>query len=209
MTRGTRPSHWRAVFFSSAGAFIILALAARFWGIFPGELQLYQWVTGWASPGVTTIFRWLNELGSKWVLGPALFLLLWAVPPARKRWWLWVGAMVLAPILESLAKSLVGRPRPEGMAFGFPSGHVTAAATFFPIVAYLAGKSLDTRRARALWAGAFLLVLLVGIARLVLSAHWPADVIGGAALGLAVASAAIWLNERTVRSPGHAKYTRS
>jgi undecaprenyl-diphosphatase len=188
-------ARWRALFLASAGAFIVLALAVRLWGALPGELQLYQCVTGWASPGVTAIFRWLNELGSRWVLTPALLLLLWAVPPARKRWWLWIGVMVLAPIFEDLAKSAVRRHRPEGMAFGFPSGHVTAAATFFPLAAHLAGKSLNSRRARALWAGACCAVLLVGTARIVLRAHWPADVIGGAALGLAIASAAIWLND--------------
>jgi undecaprenyl-diphosphatase len=178
-----------------------LALAVRFWGVLPGEPQLYHWVVGWVSPEVVAVFRWINELGSKWVLTPALLLLLWAAPPARRRWWLWVGVMVLAPILEDLAKPLVGRPRPEGMAFGFPSGHVTAAATFFPLAAYLVGRSLDPRRAGALWASAFSVVLLVGIARLVLRAHWPADVLGGAAVGLAVASAAIWWNERRSEAP--------
>jgi undecaprenyl-diphosphatase len=188
-------ARWRALFLASAGIFIVLALAARFWGVFPGETQLYQWVTGWASPGIAAVFRWINELGSKWVLTPALLLLLWAVPPARKRWWLWIGVMVLAPIFEDLAKSAVRRSRPEGTAFGFPSGHVTAAAAFFPLAAYLVGKSLNARRARALWVGACCAVLLVGTARIVLRAHWPADVIGGAALGIAIASAAIWRSE--------------
>lgn len=177
--------------------FITLALAVSLWGILPGEPQLYGWVIGRASPEVIAVFRWVNYLGSRWILAPALPLLFWAVPAARKRWWLWVGAMALAPILEDLAKLVVGRPRPEGVAFGFPSGHVTAATVFFPMAAYLIGKSFGPRRAvGALWTGAFVMVLLVGIARLVLRAHWPADVLGGAALGLAVASAAIRWNER-------------
>lgn len=190
---------WRTAFLASAGAFIALALAARLWGVLPGEPQLYQWVVGWASLEVVAVFWWVNHLGSKWVLTPSLLFLLWSSPPARKRWWLWVGVMVLAPILEDLAKLAVGRPRPEGMAFGFPSGHVTAAAAFFSLAAYLVGKSLDPRRAGALWASACSVVLLVGIARLVLRAHWPADVLGGAALGLAATSAAFWWNERFVR----------
>jgi undecaprenyl-diphosphatase len=168
------------------------------WGVFPGEPQLYQWVLGWASPGVVALFWWVNQLGSRWVLAPALLLFLWAVPPVRRRWWLWVGVLLLAPILEDLAKPVVGRPRPAGVAFGFPSGHVTAAAAFFPMAAYLGGKVTSSRRARiALWLAAAALVLLVGIARIVLRAHWPADVLGGAALGFACVALAAWWHERS------------
>jgi membrane-associated phospholipid phosphatase len=39
---------------------------------------------------------------------------------------------------------------------------------------------------------AVLVVLLVALARVVLRAHWPLDAVGGAALGLALASAAAW-----------------
>ena len=81
---------------------------------------------------------------------------------------------------------------------GFPSGHVTAAAAFFVMVAYLGEKSLASRRARiTLWALAALVILLVGIARVVLRAHWPLDAVGGAALGVACVAAAAWWNERS------------
>jgi len=191
-------TRWQAAFLCSAGAFIALALAARLWGIFPGEPQLYQLVMGWASPEVVAVFWWVNQLGNKLVLAPALLLLLGAVPPARRRWWLWAGVVVFAPILEDLAKPLVGRLRPEGMSFGFPSGHVTVAAAFFPMAAYLTGKAVRSRQTRiALWLAAAFLVLLVGIARILLRAHWPADVLGGAALGFACMALAARWNERS------------
>jgi undecaprenyl-diphosphatase len=156
-------------------------------------------MVSWASPGVVAVFWWVNQLGNKWVLAPAPLLLLWAVPPARRRWWLWLGALVLAPILEDLAKLVVGRLRPEGVSFGFPSGHVTAAAVFFPMVAYLSGKAARSKGARiTLWLAAAALVLLVGITRILLRAHWPADVLGGAALGFACMALAAWWNERSL-----------
>ena len=46
-----------------------------------------------------------------------------------------------------------------------------------------------------LWIAVWAPVALVGIARIVQRAHWPADLLGGAALGLAFASAACWWHE--------------
>ena len=40
--------------------------------------------------------------------------------------------------------------------------------------------------------GAVLIVVLVALARVLLRAHWPLDTLAGAALGLALASAAAW-----------------
>jgi undecaprenyl-diphosphatase len=105
--------------------------------------------------------------------------------------------MVLAPILEGLGKEVIGRPRPVGDALGFPSGHVTAASTYFFLAAYLIGKRLNApeRNRPLLWVAAGIIVALVGVARIVLRAHWPADFLGGATLGLALASAAFWWHE--------------
>jgi membrane-associated phospholipid phosphatase len=42
--------------------------------------------------------------------------------------------------------------------------------------------------------GAATVLILVALARVVLRAHWPSDVLGGIALGLALASAAALLD---------------
>lgn len=194
-------ARWRRVFVGSAGVFAALALVVSLRGSLPGERSLYEAVGAGASPGVVTIFWWINWLGSKWILLPATLLLLWAGPPeTRRRWWLWVGVMIAAPILEWLGKGLIGRPRPLGVGLGFPSGHATAASAYFFLAAYLVGKRLDRPGARVilLWVLAAILVVLVGIARIVLQAHWPGDALGGTALGLACVSLAAWQHERRV-----------
>ena len=160
---------------------------------------------GWASPAVVFIFQGINYLGDKRVLLPATLLLLWGAPAdARRRWWLWAGVMVAAPILEGVGKEIIGRLRPMGNAFGFPSGHATAASAFFFLAAYLIGKRLDGSGARAtlLWIAAATLIALVAVARIVLRAHWPGDTLGGAALGLACVSLAAWYHERSAEAPG-------
>ena len=59
--------------------------------------------------------------------------------------------MAAAPILETVFKVLIGRPRPENVSLGFPSGHATAAAAFFGALVFLAGALPP--RACALGAG--------------------------------------------------------
>lgn len=194
-------ARWRRVFIGSAGVFAALALLVYFGGSLPGERSLYEAVVAWTPAGVVSLFHAINYLGDKRVLLPATLLLLWVAPPSeRRRWWLWAGVMVGSPILEGLGKELIGRPRPVGTAFGFPSGHATAASAYFFLAAYLVGKRLDRPAARVilLWVLAAILVALVGIARIVLQAHWPGDTLSGAALGLACVSLAAWHHERRV-----------
>jgi membrane-associated phospholipid phosphatase len=45
------------------------------------------------------------------------------------------------------------------------------------------------------------MIILVGMARVILRAHWPSDVLAGIALGLALAAAAGWLATRESRLP--------
>lgn len=192
-------ARWRRVFVGSAGVFAALALLVYLRGSLPGERALYEAVVAWASPAVVSVFHGINYLGDKRVLLPATLLLLWVAPPdARRRWWLWAAVMVAAPILEGLGKELIGRHRPEGKTFGFPSGHATAASAYFLLAAYLLGKRLNRPGVRVilLWFLAGLLIALVVIARIVLRAHWPADALAGAALGLACVSLAAWSHER-------------
>ena len=75
---------------------------------------------------------------------------------------------------------------------GFPSGHATAAAAYFGAVIYLA-SSLPPRVRPWVRAGAVVMILAVGAARVMLRAHWPSDVLGGFAFGLALAATAATL----------------
>jgi membrane-associated phospholipid phosphatase len=186
---------WRVTCLGSAGVFLALAVLVSSWGLLPGEQAIYGTIVGWTSLTGVAIFKAIRYLGSWQFLLPATLVLIWLAPAeARRRWWLWAAVLVLAPIVEGLSKEIIGRPRPVGHAFGFPSGHVTAAATYFSLLAYLMSQRLKDRVV-VLWASAWLVVALVGIARIAQRAHWPADVLGGAALGLAFAAAASWWHE--------------
>ena len=177
---------------AGAGAFLVLAVAVIALPSVPGDAAAREWLLALASPAVVQIMRVVNYAGSWPLLFPATLLLLVAFPQARTRWWIWIGLMLAAPAAEGLMKILIGRTRPEDVTMGFPSGHATAAAAFFGAVIYLAA-SLPPRARVLVRAGSAVMIVLVALARIVLRAHWPADVLAGIALGLAFASVATLL----------------
>ncbi len=176
----------------SAGCFLALALAVLLVDPFPGDAPARLWVLGFGSPGVLQVARLINHLGSWPVLLPLTLLLFVAFPMARRRWWIWFGLMIAAPVAEGLLKILIGRTRPEEASMGFPSGHATAAAAFFGAVIYLAA-ALPPRVRTGVRAASLALIVLVALARIILRAHWPLDTLAGIALGLSLASLATLL----------------
>jgi undecaprenyl-diphosphatase len=166
-----------------------------FIGVLPADAAVREALLAWTSPAVIGLMRIVNRGGDWRVLLPATLILLLVFRRARERWWVWIALMIAAPALEGTLKAAIGRPRPEGPAFGFPSGHATAAAAFFGAVLYLAG-SLPARWRRLVRALAVVCIVLVGLARIVLRAHWPSDVLGGITLGLGLATIAAIVSER-------------
>jgi membrane-associated phospholipid phosphatase len=118
----------------------------------------------------------------------------------------WVAVTIshlLAVNLTMWLKLGFGRLRPHQWhggatwfhhGFSFPSGHITLFASIvLPIV-------LLYPRLRPLLA----ILVYVGCARVMVSAHFVSDVVGGCALCCAIAALAVWLARR-VQPPGGAR----
>ena len=175
------------------GVFLVLALAVIALPSIPGDVAIREWLLGLATPPVVEMLRVINHAGSGAARSrnaPAARRL----PARRRRWWIWFGLMLAAPAIEGLTKALLTRPVREDLSMGFPSGHATAAAAYFGAVFYLPGRS-RLARASSSEPAPCSTILLVALARVILRAHWPADSIAGIGLGLALASAAVLLNE--------------
>lgn len=187
--------HPRRVLAVAGASFLALTAAVVVLGAAPADVGVREMLLGLATPAVVDTMRIVNGAGDWRGLLPGMLLLFLVFRQARERWWVWVALMLTAPTLEWTFKQLVGRPRPEAMSLGFPSGHSTAAAAFFGAVIFLAG-TLPPRRCAWVRALALVTILLVGMARVILRAHWPSDVLAGIALGLALAAAAGLLASR-------------
>jgi len=165
-------------------ALAVSGLAALYLG--PGNQAAFLAVNHAAAALPAALWANLTTVGDTLV---AFALLL---PFARRR--PDIAAAVLLAVLLTLAyvhgiKNLVAMPRPVAVldhaaftvigpalkAGAFPSGHT---ATAFALVALL-GAQLPWRQLTPL----LLLAALVGISRIAVGAHWPADVLAGAAGG--------------------------
>ncbi|HEX2441432.1 MAG TPA: phosphatase PAP2 family protein [Methylomirabilota bacterium] len=173
----------------AAACFVALTAAVIVLGALPADAAVRQALLSLATPRVIRIMHAINRAGDWRVLLPGMVLLFVVFRRAREQWWLWISVMALAPIMEWAVKHLIRRPRPEDTSLGFPSGHSTAAAAFFGIVMLMAG-SLPPRACAWVRGLALVMIALVGMARVILRAHWPSDVLAGIALGLALAAAA-------------------
>lgn len=150
-------------------------------------------------PPLTGALEVVMQAGSRAAI-PVLAVVLFVLRRVRAALAVLVGGW-LAWALAVVAKELVDRPRPTGAllgrsvrevveAPGYPSSHAAIAA------ALAAAVILGLRLRPAPATAAVAVVVLTAVARVHLGVHWPLDVVGGAALGVAAGAVAVGLVAR-------------
>ncbi|MCX7969158.1 MAG: phosphatase PAP2 family protein [Armatimonadetes bacterium] len=164
-----------------------------------------------ASKWLDTVMLFFTSMGNKpltWLLlvawlGYCAFKRSSEWRKALKKWGVSVLTLAVAfgcadGLSGRVAKPLVGRDRPakivkevrlvnsDGKAKGFPSSHAANAFAVARVLNELAPP-------KSLW---WFLATMIAISRVYLGAHFPADVVGGAMLGLAVGSAIVGATQK-------------
>lgn len=149
-------------------------------------------LAGWraANPDPTRLVILLTHLGgAPFLLSVLAIAALLTMRRSRRDAVLLLAIVLSGRLMVELIKWLVNRARPAFdehpvtvFSQSFPSGHAGNS-----MVTYLAIAVVALPRA---WrgpgvAGALLLSIAIGITRPILGVHWPTDVVGGWAFGLA------------------------
>jgi undecaprenyl-diphosphatase len=150
------------------------------------------------------LFVDLTRIGTDGLVFLAIGLvlaLLW-----RRPWFLLVlvAADLVAIGLSLLLRQLIGRDRPPLVypepkplvgvphSGAFPSGHATTAFACATVIAWTSPRFA---------VPAFVLAAAIAWSRVYVGVHWPLDVLGGAALGILIATALLKLAEDRRLSP--------
>lgn len=188
------PSNWRTwlsilLVIGTAGIlFGLLAAAVGKKGGFGWDAPIMLAIHQYRTPWLNTLMLWISEYG----LPPSRLVLAVGV-------WLWFRkhrrtafALVFSDmgsiILGTMVKPVFTRQRPTLITpleklhdFSFPSGHTLAAVTLYGMIAYLGWQNR-----RYLWALVCAIpLLLISLSRVYLGVHYPSDILGAMALGIA------------------------
>ena len=186
-----RPAAWCAAVI----LFGALAVLSHYRPYFGWDVTVTAWLQGIHAPGIHTLMVWISALGTGWLavaVAACAGLTLFAVGLRREALVFFIGAGV-GSLLNRAVKVIIARPRPPetlvNVAFAyqhesFPSGHTVFFVVVFGFLILVTCLFAKQRPLRVGLVTLFaLLIVLVGISRIQLGAHWPSDVIGGYLLG--------------------------
>jgi membrane-associated phospholipid phosphatase len=163
-------------------------------------VQLIEILQSLFAPRLNWIFVEITLLGEGTVLIGLSAVIYWCFDKSRGR--LVTYVVLFGAYLNFFLKILIAWPRPpfdlrlaekSEASYGFPSGHAQDSTTFWTWV------TLDFRK-RILGIVGAAIVVAVGISRIYLGLHYPAQVIGGWIIGLVVACSGMLVLRRLPRS---------
>lgn len=202
--RGMRRRRLDLVLMATGAAVLVTSTLLAKRRVYGWEVAVFQAING--LPGSIRPYLWvLNQYGTAVTIPVAA-----AVALLFRKWLLALSLAISGAavyVLAKVIKEYVSRGRPsafvEGVveretfspdSLGFPSGHAAVAWAITIVVLAYVGRPWQI--------AAIALAIVVPIVRMYVAAHLPLDLIGGAALGVTVASAVNLLVGVPARAPG-------
>lgn len=158
------------------------------------EIGFVRWLQDSSAPGLRPVSIGLAVAGTglPWAfLVGAISLVLLLLSGLRV-----AGLLLLTALLQdagALLKLLIGRARPSDgtvevwhqvTSYSFPSGHTLGATLVFGfLILALEYSALNIAAKRALQGACLTWIVLMGVGRMTLGAHWPTDVLGAYLFG--------------------------
>lgn len=186
---------------------VLLGVPAFFASItdhFPGDVAVSRWVQSWGTPWLDTLMESVTFLGTHLPFTIAVTVSVATLIFLRKpQEGILLGLTVfISFLINTWLKLAVDRPRPSPSLVqvtsdldsnSFPSAHAMQSVVFLGLLVFLVALYVRPQWLRRLIQALFVtFILLTGLSRIYLGAHWPSDVAGGYIFGLALIVAAVW-----------------
>ena len=188
-------------------AFAMFGVAANRTEAFGADVRITRWLQGldwrlldWAADAT----NWSMSGTPLTVFGIAVFAVLLAL-----RWWIDAGmlaAVIAIRLVNQGLKTVIESPRPtsdlvevieDADNYGFPSGHASGALLVVGAITWIVNRHIASPGWRAaIWAVAGVWIVLTGIGRVRVGAHWPSDVLGAWMWSVAVMVLVTWVTEK-------------
>ena len=144
---------------------------------------VYNFISQFINDNLTKIVKFITFLGSATIV--ILVTIIALIILKNKKIGLFMGIdLIVITLFQHILKPLIGRVRPVGInlvketSLSFPSGHSLTAMAFYGYIIYLIYKSnLKYKKLYIILLG--ILILLIGLSRIYLGAHYVTDVLGG------------------------------
>lgn len=156
--------------------------------------QVIRIIETFQSNWMTNAMEWITELGGKpflifvLLVGTAFFLFIY------RSYFITALFVIIVPLsaqLNHMLKQLFVRERPainplvDAVGYSFPSGHSTSSMVVYGFFIFILQQS-EWKYKKIVIVFFMLLILLIGISRIYLHAHYPTDVLAGFAFGFII-----------------------